>query len=271
MSEVVVRGRALREGDGPTVVLLHPLGADADFWQGVTALLDGLTVYAVDLPGHGGCPVPDAPYSTGDVAAALAAHLRGLGHERVDVVGLSLGGLVALELGAHDPALVSRLVVAAAVPSYPRDWQEKWRARAADAERLGVAPFVEPTLQLWLTAGALADDGPEASYVRRTVAGTDPRGYALACLALAAADVTPRLGAVTAPTLLVDGQHDAPLFHEGAARLACSLPESRRVTIPEARHASALEFAEPFARLVRDFLRPGAAAGSPGTAEGSRR
>ncbi|MEV0563812.1 alpha/beta fold hydrolase [Dactylosporangium sp. NPDC050588] len=266
MSGVAVRGRTLREGQGPTVVLLHPLGAGADFWQPAAASLDGLGVYSVDLPGHGGCPVPDDPYGTADVAAALATHLRGLGHESVHVVGLSLGGLVALELGAHDPGLVSSLVVAATVPSYPEDWREKWRARAADAGRLGVTPFVEPTLQLWLTPAALAADGPEVAYVKRTLGGTDPRGYALACLALADADVTPRLGTITAPTLLVDGELDAPLFHDGAARLARSIPGARRAVIAGARHASALEFAEPFARLVRDWARPG----NDGPDEGSR-
>ncbi|MEU0555684.1 alpha/beta fold hydrolase [Dactylosporangium sp. NPDC006015] len=257
MSGVVVRGRALRESHGPTVVLLHPLGAGADFWERAADSLDGLGVYSVDLPGHGGCPVPDAPYGTADVAAALATHLRGLGHQGVHVVGLSLGGLVALELAAHDPGLVSSLVVAATVPFYPEDWRERWRVRAADAARLGVTPFVEPTLQLWLTPAALAADGAEVAYVKRALADIDPRGYALACLALADADVTPRLGTITAPTLLVDGELDAPLFHDGAARLARSIPGARRAVIAGARHASALEFAEPFARLVRNWVRPG--------------
>ncbi|MFF0175815.1 alpha/beta fold hydrolase [Micromonospora sp. DT68] len=262
MSAVVVSGRTLREGSGPTVVLLHPLGAGADFWTAAAAELDGFGVYAVDLPGHGGCPVPEDPYDTADVATALATHLRGLGHENVHVVGLSLGGLIALELAVHDPGLVASLVVAAAVPTYPQDWREKWRARAAEVVGSGMAPFVEPTLQLWLTPEALAADGPEVSYVRRALAGTDPRGYALACLALATADVTPRLGEITAPTLLIDGQLDAPLFHDGAARLAEAITGSRRAVVAGARHASALEFAEPFARLVGDWARVGHVEGS---------
>src|SRR5215467_14108546 len=96
-----------RRGAGTPLVLVHGL---AHRWQAWEPVLDELAehhdVIAVDLPGFGKSPVPaeGMPASVPDLAATLAKFLATLGVERPHLAGNSLGGAVAIELGAADTA-----------------------------------------------------------------------------------------------------------------------------------------------------------------------
>jgi len=199
-----------RSGEGAPVLLLHPLGVDRSFWDGVVPALDGSEVLTYDLPGHGETPVPPEQYTIEVLADQARDLLAEAGSARVDVVGVSLGGLVALRLAADNPDLVRRLVVVDAVAVYPEPMREMWRDRAARAPAEGVEPFLDPTLALWFTAGRLAEGGPVVEAARRAFLAGDARGYGLACRALEQADVTGVLDRITAPTLVVCGEDDAP-------------------------------------------------------------
>ncbi|MCV2488844.1 alpha/beta fold hydrolase [Geodermatophilus sp. YIM 151500] len=249
-----------RSGDGPPVLMLHPLGVDHRFWDGVVPALPGFEVLTYDFPGHGATPVPGQPYTVEDLADQAAALLREAGAVPADVVGVSLGGLVAQRLAAGAPDLVRRLVVVDAVSVYPDQMRQMWRERAERAPREGLEPFVDPTLALWFTAGLLAEGGPVVEQARRAFLAGDPAGYGLACRALEAADLTGDVGQITAPTLVVCGEDDAPPFTAAARELAGQLPGAQLVWLSPARHAGVLEQPEQFATALRGFLRSGGAA-----------
>ena len=244
-----------RTGEGPPVLLLHPLAADRSFWDGVIPALDGFEVLSYDFPGHGETPVPAETYTIEDLADQARALLAGAGYVAVDVVGVSLGGLVAQRLAADAPELVGRLVVVDAVDVYPEALRDMWRDRAARAPDEGVEPFLEPTLALWFTARGLAEGGPVVEQVRDGFLAADPRGYGLACRALELADVTGVVDRISAPTLLVCGEDDAPPFTAAARRLAERLADARLVWLTPARHAGVLEQPEQFRAALLDFLR----------------
>jgi 3-oxoadipate enol-lactonase len=243
-----------RTGEGTPVLLLHPLGVDRSFWDGVVPALDGSEVLTYDFPGHGETPVPPEPYTIEDLADQARDLLAEAGHTRVDVVGVSLGGLVALRLAAGAPDLVRRLVVVDAVAVYPQPMREMWRDRAARAPAEGVEPFLDPTLALWFTAGRLAEGGPVVAAARRAFLAGDARGYALACRALELADVTGVLDRITAPTLVVCGEDDAPPFTAAAREFGERLPDARVVWLSPARHAGVLEQPEQFREALVGFL-----------------
>ena len=243
-----------RTGQGTPVLLLHPLGVDRSFWDGVVPALDGHEVLTYDFPGHGETPVPAEPYTVEDLADQARELLADAGHARVDLVGVSLGGLVALRLAAEAPELVRRLAVVDAVPVYPGPMREMWRDRAARAPVEGVEPFLEPTLALWFTAGRLAEGGPVVESARRAFLAGDGRGYGLACRALAQADVTGVLDHITAPTLVVCGEDDAPPFTAAARDLGERLPDARVVWLSPARHAGVLEQPAQFRDALLGWL-----------------
>jgi len=113
----------MEAGTGPPVVLLHGLGATkASFLPTIGALADRHRVIAVDLPGFGDSAKPlaasyDAPFFARSVVALLDA----LELERASVVGNSMGGRVALELGLAHAARVDRLVLLAPALAWLRD------------------------------------------------------------------------------------------------------------------------------------------------------
>jgi pimeloyl-ACP methyl ester carboxylesterase len=99
-------------GTGRPLILLHGgLGAIEMFGPNLPALAAGRRVIAVDLQGHGRTADIDRPIRAESMADDIAALIRHLGLERADVMGYSLGGWVALQVGARHPALVRRLVV----------------------------------------------------------------------------------------------------------------------------------------------------------------
>jgi len=107
--------RYLRQGGGDdAVVLLHGFGGDLNNWLfAAPALAEGHTVYALDLPGHGGS---SKDVGTGDLEFLVDAaeqFLDAVGVERAHLVGHSLGGLVATGVALRDPARVRSLTLVA--------------------------------------------------------------------------------------------------------------------------------------------------------------
>lgn len=101
--------RTFEGGEGPPLLLVHGYGGAAWNFSELAPLLVGRRLIIPDLPGHGGSsPLPASTLA--GFADALAAILE----RRVDVVGHSLGGVVALRLAERHPSLVRRLVLAAA-------------------------------------------------------------------------------------------------------------------------------------------------------------
>jgi 3-oxoadipate enol-lactonase len=110
-----VRLRHFVGGTGPALLLVHGYGGSAwNFAELAPLLAAGRRLLIPDLPGHGGSsPLPAAP-NLAAYADPLVALCREEGAARIDVVGHSLGGAVALRLAARRPELVRRLVLASA-------------------------------------------------------------------------------------------------------------------------------------------------------------
>src|SRR5947199_10473158 len=107
-----VRLRAFVGGRGPALLLVHGYGGAAWNFTELAPRLEGRRLLIPDLPGHGGSsPLPAAPTLAG-FADMLAALCEAEGERRLDVLGHSLGGVVALRLAERRPDLVRRLILA---------------------------------------------------------------------------------------------------------------------------------------------------------------
>lgn len=148
----------LQAGAGEAVVLVHGLGASkASFLPTVDALAQSYRVIAVDLPGFGDSDKPfGAPYDADFFARAVIALLDSLEIERAHLVGNSMGGRTALEVGLQAPERVGRLALLCSALAWRRE--RRW------------APLVR-AIRPELGLLQLTPRGPTKALVRRLVVG----------------------------------------------------------------------------------------------------
>src|SRR5205814_9995421 len=109
------RLRVTVTGSGPPLLLIMGLGGNLEMWAPLREALPGRQLIAFDTPGTGGSSTPALPLSIPQHAALAARLLGALGHDRVDVLGVSWGGVVAQQLAIARPQHVGRLVLASTV------------------------------------------------------------------------------------------------------------------------------------------------------------
>lgn len=247
--------RVHRSGSGPVLVMLHCLGMTHHLWDCLAGLSDSFTLLSYDLPGHGETPVPDAPYGIEELSAQLAGVLRREGISRAHVMGISLGGLVTQCFAATEPTMVDRIVLCDTTPRYTDEARGMWAVRAAAARKDGPASLLPNIEKIWFTAPFVAKAPPAVQLVRDTFRACSGEGYALACEALAAAELRPLAPRIKAPALVVCGAEEGPAFLDAARWLGANIAGARLEFIPNAAHASVLEQPERIETLLRQFLR----------------
>ncbi|QDE99387.1 alpha/beta fold hydrolase [Myxococcus xanthus] len=256
--------RVLEAGAGPTVVLLHGRGGAASQWfTYLTVLARGHRVLAVDLPGFGMSSAPEGPLATGEDAAAfftapIEALLSQLAPGPVAVVGHSLGGLVALELALRGRVPVERLALVDAMGLGPEMARKARLFFRAGPERLArsLGPWAwaqmmpPPPTPLGERLGAL-----EYELLTRPGASLDAT-RAFNRLVPVVGPVFHRaekLGAVTAPVLLVWGEHEDTLPVSIAEQAAQRLPQARLLRL-DAGHSPHQEHPERVLPELKAFL-----------------
>lgn len=244
-----------RKGRGPALVLLHCLGVNRRLWDIAAAGLErDFTLVAYDFPGHGDTPVSAHGYGIEDLSAQLAAILAREGIDRAHLGGISLGGLVAQHFAATYPDKVERLLLIDTTPRYTDEMRAMWAVRAKQAREQGVASLLDSLLPIWFTDDFIAADPPEVRYVRDCFADASSEGYALACEALAAADLRPLTPRIASPTLVICGQQEIPPFLDAARWLEANIRGAQLQWLSPARHASVLQQPEAFVRAASAFL-----------------
>jgi 3-oxoadipate enol-lactonase len=247
-----------RSGSGPVLVLLHCLGVDHHFWDFATELERDYTLVRYDLPGHGATPVPTESYTIEHLSTQLNHLLRQAGIAKAHVAGISLGGLIAQHFAAANPGMVDRLILIDTTPRYVDEMRRMWEVRAKTAREQGVPALIDGLLKIWFSDDAVARNAPPVQYVRSALARCSGEGYALACEALASADMRNDAKRIAAPTMVICGEDDIPSFLDAARWLQQNIANATLEWIPRTRHASVIEKPEHALRLLRAFLNPAA-------------
>jgi pimeloyl-ACP methyl ester carboxylesterase len=230
----------------PTIVFLHGTGLTSAVWSTQVASLEAeYHCLAPDLPGHG---TAAAERFTVDGAADRVAHLisaEARGGSAI-VVGLSLGGYVAMALAARHPERVRALVLsgATAEPVWPR---AVFYLALAAVFRL-VPTVVDRAVSTWWFRHRF----PPRVGAPVIESGFAFRGGAAALEALVGERFKPRLAAYPGPSLLVNGEFDL-FFRPSERSFARVAADPRRVLIRRATHLVNLEQPEAFTAAVRRF------------------
>jgi 3-oxoadipate enol-lactonase/4-carboxymuconolactone decarboxylase len=239
----------------PALLLIHSLGASTHVFDAISPrLARRLRVLRYDLPGHGLSSPPEGGRSrtVGELARGALALCDALGIARAHVLGLSLGGQVALELAASTPDRVDRLVLCATALRIGAE--PLWSQRIEAVERGGLEPIADGVIARWTTPEFAAREPAELAGLRAQLLATSRAGYVAACAALRAAELRGACARVKAPVLVLAGERDPAVPVEDARALASALPGARFERIAEAAHLPVVEQPEAVAAFALDFL-----------------
>jgi 2-succinyl-6-hydroxy-2,4-cyclohexadiene-1-carboxylate synthase len=252
------------EGFGPPLVLLHGFTGSAESWSDLVPVVKrNSRVIAIDLLGHGKSDAPADPprYSTVETNEDLMAILDWLKLPRVNLLGYSMGGRVALSFAIAAPGRVDRLILESASPGLESSDARAERVRGDETlasllDRDGLEAFVDRWEQVPLFSSQqdLAPDIRKA--LRRQRLRGSAIGLASSLRGLGTGTMAPlydRLGQATCKTLLIVGELDQK-YRTFGEHLASALPDARLVVVPKAGHAVHLEQPVVFGHTVSDFL-----------------
>jgi pimeloyl-ACP methyl ester carboxylesterase len=228
------------------LVLLPAIGLDAGFWEWVE--LPNGEVHRHEFPGFGRRPRATGLPSMADLADDVAASYDG----PLDVVGVSMGGMVAQHLALRHADRVRSLLIACTGAAVDPDVMLE-RARATEAG--GIEGVLESTLSRWFTPPALAAE-PEhrgVAYTRRTLLSLEPQSFADAWRTMAGHDVRDRLGEIAAPATCLCGTDDVVGTPERVGELAGGVQNGRFV-MREGPHMLPLERPEELSDAIREHL-----------------
>jgi pimeloyl-ACP methyl ester carboxylesterase len=241
-------------GSGECVVLIHGHPFDRTLWEPQLAALRGsFRVLAPDLRGFGRSPVTPGRVLMREYAADIEELLAALGIARAAAVGLSMGGLVAMELAAARPERywALGLVASTAEPPSPRDLRT--RDERADATELGgMGVLVD-----YMHTGLYSPSCPPAVRARvdAMMAAAPPAGAAAALRGRARRpDYRPLLAALDIPALVVAGTADPWSGAAVTAEIVSSLRRPELVVLDGSGHLPNLEAETRFNEALLDFL-----------------
>ncbi len=265
-------------GRGAPLVMLHGWGMHGGVWAATAArLAEEFEVHVVDLPGHGFSSgkgeegrakgktadpqlpfyLPSSPFTLDAIAAELSARFP----DPVNLLGWSLGGIIAQHWAAREPQRVARLVLVASTPCFAEraDWdagmpQETLAQFAADLEKSHTATLrrflglqmrgseSERELLAALRAILFSRGEPEMAALR---GGLD---------ILRDADLRAVLPSIRQATLVIAGERDKLTPPAASHYLGRTLPNARVAEIAGAAHAPFLSHPQPFIEQVKSFL-----------------
>lgn len=245
-------------GQGQPLVLIHAGIADCRMWdEQFDAIAHHFRVIRYDLRGVGRSSMPAGAFSHHNDLKGL---LKFLNLERAHVVGLSMGGSVAIDFALTHPEMVDKLVLAAVLgpPPFSQGLRDGWSAAEAAFETEGLSEVNEIEMQMWVDGPARApgDVDPE---VRAFVAAMNidvlRREEESECVPETLdPPAATRLADIAAPTLVIVGTGDQPDVLTYCGKLATEIPNARLELITDVAHMVNMEASDRFTELVVNFV-----------------
>jgi len=239
--------------NGRVVMMSNSLMSDHTMWDvTVPALADRYRVLRYDTRGHGSSGTTAGPYTIELLADDAAGLMEALGIQRAHFVGLSMGGMIAQQLGARFPERILSLALCDTASEMPP--RAMWEERLAIARSQGTAGLVDSTIQRWFTAPFIARDPQSVGLVRRMILNTGTEGFIACASAVRDMAQTTMLLQVKTPTLVLVGRHDPACSVEKAMVIHRMIDGAQLVIIEEAAHLSNIEQPQAFNAALRGFI-----------------
>jgi 3-oxoadipate enol-lactonase len=236
----------------PVLMLSNSLGTNLHMWDDqVEPFTRHFRLVRYDRRGHGKSSVPKGPYSMERLGRDVLAVLDGLGIERINWCGLSMGGMVGMWLGAHAPERVDKLILSN-TSAYFAD-KALWDGRIKMVRENGLAAIVDANMERWFTKAFRERSSGAMAKIREMFLATNVEGYAGCGAAIRDMDHRPLLAKIGAPTLVIAGKQDPATTLEAGEFIAQHTPHAK-LAVLETAHIANMEQPQIYADTVLGFL-----------------
>jgi len=242
------------DGDGEPLLLLHGLGSSALDWQAqVPAFASAYQVIAPDLAGFGRSDKLTQPHSIAVYAGDMYALLDYLGIDRCHVLGHSMGGAVAFQMGTEMPRRLRSLIILNSLPSFVLDTAAKrleYYLRLWIVRLFGMKPLARLVTKRLLPQ---EEHRVVAERMAARYARNDRKSYVEALKALVGWSVVDQLAVLSMPVLMISADQDYTPVEEKRKYLE-HMPNARLQVIYDSRHATPVDQAAALNKIVLEFL-----------------
>lgn len=238
---------------GLQLVLINSLGTDLRIWDAMIPHLDFKpAILRYDKRGHGLTDAPQGPYTIRNHSADLAGLLDTLEISGILLVGISVGGMIALDLASTHPNLIQALILCdtGAKIGTAAYWDDRIKA----VQEKGLEPLADLILDRWFSPSFATNNPAAYRGYKKMLARTPPEGYIGTCAALRDADLRDLAKKVAAKTLILTGSEDLSTPLSMSKELHELLPVSDRAVIEGAGHLTCIERPVLVARRINQFV-----------------
>ena len=242
-------------GEGPPLYMVHGIGSRRVTWDGLLpGLEEHFTCVRYDLRGHGESPVPAVPYSLDDLVDDLEALRVRLAHDRIHVIGHSLGGQIGPAYARAHTEHAASLVLLSTVAGRTADDSARVNGVVARMRAEGVESVLGTLLDRWYTDDFI-EARPDAIRNRiEQVLGTPEEVFLSVFDVYAGAEMAPWLHEISCPCLVMTGEFDGGCNPRLNRFIAGELPDAELVILDDLKHSILVEAPDRVLGPVRDFL-----------------
>ena len=252
LPEMTAHVREDGPGGGAPIVFVNSLGSDLRIWDDVvTNLARDYRCVRYDKRGHG-LSEDAGPYDRETQTNDLLAVLDACDLERATLVGISVGGLIAMNAALTSPERIRALVLcdtAARIGSV-----DSWNERIESVETEGLSATAPWIVERWFAPDFGSRRPADLRGYSTMLSRTSQRGYVGTCEMLRATDLRDLVGLINCPTLVITGSHDLATPPDVGKALTRAIPGARFAKIEGAGHLACVESPEVLSRLARGVL-----------------
>ena len=245
----------VESGQGSPLLLLHGVGGSHEMWLPIVPdLAKSHRVIAADHRGHGASDKPRGSYTISLFCADWLSLMDALKVDRAHLVGLSMGGAIAMRLAVEHPGRVRSLVLVDTWAFPHPDFLALLRQRLERLASGDLSAYAEAAIPQVYSEAFIAANPEALAQYRARVAKLNPDSVRSAVEACMTHDMRGRQAEITAPTLVVVGSEDrlTPPYH--SKYLARTIPKARLEVILGSGHIPHLERPREFLKLVTEFV-----------------
>ena len=242
-------------GEGPPLYMVHGIGSRKGTWEALTENLStDFTCVSFDLRGHGESPVPPVPYSLDELVEDMELLRKHLGHERIHVIGHSLGGQIGPAYARTHPECVETVDLLSTAAGRTEEESPNVKGVVNLMREKGVSSLLKTLINRWFTDEFIANYPDIVEARIKQVVETPEEVFLSVFDIYAATEMLPWLYQLDCPCLVMTGELDAGCSPALNKSIADTIPNAELVILENLKHSILIEGPEKILPPLRDFL-----------------